>query len=152
MLLQNLIKEGKIELRLRKSLRDTFGFWIYWVSEIKKPKMFWKICFAFYWLFSSALFWIPCSIVLAIKINKLYLLFLLIPFLIKRLSGPIGQGFIIYDAQNDEVLFDDLWANKAIGIMSIAKHESVVHKNGVPDIMIDPHKHDWREEIDKNTF
>jgi len=99
--------------------------------------------------FSSEWFWIPFSIILAIKINSFYLLGILMPFLITRLLEPIGQGFIIYDAQNDEVLFDDLWANKAVGIMSVAKHESVIHKNGVPDIIIDPYNQDWREQIIK---
>lgn len=150
--LQNLIKEKKVEIRLKKSVKDPFGIWIYWFSETKKPKFFWKTIFIFYWLFSSEWFWIPFSIILTIKINLFYLLGILMPFLITRLLKPIGQGFIIYDAQNDEVLFDDLWTNKAIGIMSIAKHESVVHKNGVPDIIIDSHNQDWREQINKENY
>ncbi|MDP1760184.1 MAG: hypothetical protein Q8L01_01880 [Candidatus Woesebacteria bacterium] len=147
--LQNSIKENKIELKLKKSIKDNFGVWIYWFSETKKPKIFWKIIFVFYWLFSGDWFWIPLSIILAIKINLFYLLGILMPFLITRLLKPVGQGFIIYDAQNDEVLFDDLWANKAIGIMSVAKHDSVIHKDGVPDMIIDPYNRDWRKEINK---
>lgn len=150
--LQNLIKERKVEIRLKKSVKDTFGIWIYWFSETKKPKFFWKTIFISYWLFSSEWFWIPISIILAIKVNKLYLLGFLMPLLITRLLKPIGQGFIIYDAQNDEVLLDDLWANKAIGIMSITKHESVIHKSRVPDIVIDPYNQDWREQINKEIF
>jgi hypothetical protein len=150
--LQNLVKERKIELRLKKSMKDIFGIWIYWFSETKKPKFFWKTIFIFYWLFSSEWFWIPFSIILAIKVNLLYLLGILMPFLITRLLKPIGQGFMIHDAKNDEVLFDDLWANKTIGIMSTAKHESMIHKNGTPDIIIDPYNQDWREQINKEIF
>lgn len=71
------------------------------------------------------------------------------PFLITRLLKPFGYGFLIYDAKNDEGLFDDLWANKFIGITSTAKYESMVHKNGTPDIIIGPYNQDWREQIDK---
>lgn len=150
--LQNLIKNGKIELKLKKSLKDTFGIWIYWISETKKPKVLWKTFFVLYWLFSSEWFWLPFSIFLAIKINWLYLLCILIPFLITKLLRPIGQGFIICDAQNDENLFDDLWANQLIGIMSTAKHESVVHRNGIPDTIIDSYSHDWREKVNDGVF
>lgn len=150
--LQNLIKENKAELRLKKSVKDTFGIWIYWFSETKKPKVIWKTVFGFYWLFSSEWFWLPFSVVLAIKINKLYLLGLLAPFLVTRLLKPIGQGFLIYDAQNNEVLFDDLWTNKIIGITSMKKHKSMIHKNGVPDITIDSYNQDWREQINKKDF
>jgi len=147
--LQNLIKEGKVELKLKKSVKDTFGIWIYWFSRTGRYKFFWKTIFILYWLLSSEWFWIPLSIILAIKVNKLYLLGFLIPFLITKLLKSIGQGFMIYDAQNDEVLFDDLWANKSIGIMSTTKHESVIHKSGVPDIIIDSYNQDWREQIIK---
>ena len=82
--LQNLIKEKKVEIRLKRSVKDTFNVWIYWFSETKKPRFFWKTIFIFYWLSSSELFWIPFSIILAIKINLFYLLGILMPFLITR--------------------------------------------------------------------
>ncbi len=148
--LQKLIKNKQVELRLKKTLKDTFGVWIYWISETKKPKFVWKIFFIIYWLFSSEWFWVPFSIVLAIKINWLYLFGILMPFLIKKLFKPVGQGFIIFDAQNDEVLFDDLWVNRQIGIMSTKTRESAIHKDGVPEIIIDPYNQNWRDEIFKN--
>ena len=74
------------------------------------------------------------------------------PLLITRLFKPIGQGFLIYDAQNNENLFDDLWTNQAIGIMSTAKHESMIRDNNIPDIIIDPYNQDWKEEINSRVF
>jgi len=146
--LQYLIKKGVVKLRLKKHLKDPFHIWIYWFSETKKPKFFWKTIFVFYLLFSSEWFWIPFSITLTIKINKLYLLGLLMPFLITRLLKPVGKGFIIHDAQNDEALFNDLWANKLIGILS-KKHKNNTHKNKVLDIVIDSFNQDWKEQINK---
>lgn len=153
--LQNLIKEGKAELLLKKSWRrnDIFGLWLHWHCK-EKPSLinFYGKSFILYRLLIWDWLWIPLSIILAVKISWLFLLCLLTPFTIVSLVGPIGHGFIIYDAQNDEDLFDDLWQNQAISIASVKKHESMVHKNGVPDIMIVPHKHNWREEIDGNEF
>lgn len=58
-LLQNLIKENKIKIRFKKTLKDTFGVWLYWYSEKKlKSKIFWWL----YWLISSEWLWIPLSI------------------------------------------------------------------------------------------
>lgn len=154
--LQHLIKDNKAELRLKKSWsrKDIFGIWLYWYCKTKPSvlNLFGK-SFILYWLFSSEWLWIPLSIILSIIIsNWFFLLCILIPFLITRLLAPIGQRFIFHDAQNNEDLFDDLWQNQAIGIMSVRKHESLIHKDSVPDIIIDPSNHDWRVEISKAEF
>ena len=146
-LLQILIKDRKVELRLKKSLKDPFAIWAYWAGETRKPKLFWKILFASYWLFSSEWLWIPLSIFFAVKFGWFYLLCLLTPFFITQLSKPIGQVFLVSEARKNESLLDDLWQNQMIGILSIAKHESPIHKNGTPDIIIDPSTHDWKKQI-----
>jgi hypothetical protein len=89
---------------------------------------------------------------LTIKINWLFLLCILVPFIITHLLGLVGQGFIIYDTQNNEDLFEDLWRNQAIGIASVKKRESMIHKDGVPEILIDSYNRDWRGEIGKANF
>jgi hypothetical protein len=148
--LQRLINSKQVELKLKKSLNDTFGIWLYWISETKKPKFIWKIFFRMYWLFSSEWFWIPLSIFLAIKMNLFYLFGFLVPFLVTKIFKPIGQGFIIYDAQKNEELFDDLWDNQQIGIMSTKMSGSVLDQKEFPEIIIDSFNQNWREEIIKN--
>lgn len=87
---------------------------------------------------------------MAVTISWFFLLCLLGPFVIGSFLGAIGHGFIIYDAENDEELFDDLWQNQAVCIASVKKRESVTHKGGVPEIMVTPYNQDWREEIGKS--
>lgn len=140
--LQKLIKNNKVEFRLKRSFTNTFGFWIYWFSETKKPKFVWKTFFIIYWLLSSFRFWIFVSIVLSVlKVNGIYLFASLTPFLIIRLFDEVGQGFIIYDAQNDEALFHLLWATNKIAIM--------ITKTG---FIIPSGTRDWSMILDKHTI
>lgn len=145
-LLQNLIKENKIEIIFKKTLKDTFGVWLYWYSE-KKLKF--KVLFYLYWLISSEWLWIPLSIFISIKINYFYLLLTLIPFIITKIFKSIGEGFLSYEAKRDEVLFQELWDNKFVGIFSKSKIESLIHKEGVPNFVIDSLNQDWKVEIIK---
>lgn len=153
--LQNLIKEGKVELLLKKSWRknNIFGLWLCWYCK-EKPSILnlYGRSFVLYRLLIWDWLWIPLSIILAVKFSWLFLLCLLAPFTIVSLLGPIGHGFVIYDAQNNEDFFDDLWQNQAISIASVKKHESMIHKDGVPEIMIVPYNQDWREKIGKVEF
>ena len=153
--LQNLIREGKAELLLKKSRckNDFFGLWLHWYCK-EKPSILnlYGKFFILYRLLIWDWLWIPLSIILAVKISWLFLLCLLAPITIVHLFGSIGHGFILYDAQNDEVFFDDLWQSQAISIASLKKRESVIHKDGVPENFIVPHNQDWREEIGKANF
>lgn len=95
--------------------------------------------------------WLPLAIFIGFRFGWPFGLLAWVAHYImqKNILSRIGQGFMIYDAQNNEDLFDDLWQNQFIGIVSAKKHESLIHKDGVPDIIIDPSNDDWREEIDK---
>jgi hypothetical protein len=154
--LQQLIKENKAELRLKKPKTPCqhFFLWLYWDCETRPSilNLYGKSFTLVYWVLLNELVWIVLSIVLAIIVNWFFLLCILVPVIIKPLLNPIGQGFMIYDAQHNEDLFDDLWQNQAIGIFSSKKHESLVHKDGVPDIIIDPYSQDWRDEIGRAEF
>lgn len=147
--LQELINQRQFELGLKKSLKDPFGVWLYWMSETNKPKFMWKIFVSAYWLFSSEWFWIPISIVLAFKVSFFYLLGIFMSFLLTKIFAPIGRDLILSEAKNNEHLFDDLWHNDQIGIMSKRKRESAVHIKGTPEIIIDPYNQDWRVEVRK---
>jgi len=145
-LLQNLIKENKIEIRFKKILKDTFGVWLYWYSEKKlKSKIFWWL----YWLISSEWLWTPLSIFISIKINYFYLLLILTPFVITKIFKPIGEGFLSYDARKDEVLFQELWDNKFIGLFSKERKESIIPQEELPVFIIDSFNQDWKSKIIK---
>jgi len=151
--LQKLIEGKVVELRLKKKIKDNFYLWLYWYSKRKKPRFIWVPLYFTYWLFSSEWFWLPFSAVLALEINKWFLLGLVFPFTIRKILSPIGQGFLLYDAQNDEALFDGLWENKVIGIVSVMRRERLTYNDGVPDIIIDSTiQSDWREQIKNKKF
>lgn len=145
-LLQKLIKENKVELRLKKILKDSFGVWLYWYSETKLKS---KGLVYFYWFISSEWLWIPLAIIISIKTNYFYLLLIIVPFIITKIFKPIGEGFMIYDAKNNEALFQELWDNKFIGIFSMEKGESLIFKDGGPKFIIDSYRDNWRDEIIK---
>ena len=142
-LLKALIQEGKIELRLKKSLKDPFGVWLYKNNKTKENKFIWKVLVASYWLFTSEWFWLPFSIVLAIKASWIFLFCLLVPLLMAAYFGSIGKELMISEAQNDESVLDALWENQFIGILSKEKYEG----RQTPIFIIDPHELDWRSGI-----
>jgi hypothetical protein len=155
--LQHLIKENKATLSLKKSRilgGQHFFLWLYWDCETRPSilNLFGKSFIFLHWVLLNELVWLALSIVLAILINWFFLLCILVPVIIKALLNPIGQGFMIYDARNNEDLFDDLWQNQEICIMSVKRHESPIHKDGVPDIIIEPYNQNWREKISKAKF
>jgi|GEM_PF-3164325 len=147
--LQKLIKENIVEISLKKSIKDIFGIWLYWYGK-ENPNLLnlWGKLFYLYWIISSEWLWIPLSIVLSIRYESILSLFLiLIPLILTRILKPIGQDFMICDAKNNEKLFEELWENRLIGILSIEKKSSLVHKKGTPTFIIDSHNKNWRTEI-----
>ena len=156
--LQNLIKENKAALRTKKvkNAGHYFFLWIYWDCTTRPSilNLFGKSYLLIWYVLLNDVVWIAVSIILAIVMNNwFFLLLIAVPMILKIfILNPIGQGFIIYDAQHNEELFDDLWQNQLIGIFSVKKHESPIHKEGTPDIIIDPYNMDWRVEINRAEF
>ena len=155
--LQGLIHKEKLELRTKKSLykNDIFGVWLYWYCKTKPSAL--NLCgnaYYIYFILTTDWLWLPLAIFIGFKFSWLYgLLIWLIHYIVqKKILSEIGQNLMIKDALINEVLFDDLWNNQAIGIMSVKKHESAIHKDGVPDLIIDPSNQNWREVIDKENL
>lgn len=84
-----------------------------------------------------------------IKINYFYLILVLIPFVITKIFKPIGEGFLSYEAKKDEVLFQELWNNKLIGLFSNTINEGPINKEGTHIVIIDSLNRDWKSEIIK---
>lgn len=150
--LQDQINKGDLELMIKKSLyrQDIFGVWLYWHCKTKPSalNLFGK-AYYLYFVFTMDWLWLPLVIFVGVRFGWLFGVILWIAhyFMQKKVFAGIGQGFTIYDAQNNEDLFDDLWQNQFIGIVSTKKRESNIHKDGVPEIIIDPSGDDWREKI-----
>lgn len=150
--LQDLINKGKLELKIKKSLsrQDIFGIWFYWQCK-KKPAVInlFGTAYYIYFVLTMDWLWLPLAIFIGFKFGWIYgLLTWLVHYIVqKKILSRIGQDFMIYDAQRNENLFDELWQNQSIGILSTRKKGSLVQKDGVPEVIIDPHRHDWRKEI-----
>jgi hypothetical protein len=155
--LDDLINKGKLELRIKKSLnkKDVFGIWFFWYCKTKPSVLnLFGNAFYVYFILTTDWFWLPLAVFIGFKFGWIYgLLTWVVHYIIQRIvfSG-IGQGFMLYDAQHNENLFDDLWQNQSIGILSVKKRDSVMHEDGVPVIIIDPHNQDWRKEIKTGKF
>jgi hypothetical protein len=154
-ILYKLMNEKKVQFKLKKSIKDNFIMFLLISKETKSSKFPYKIILNLYLILLNDWIWIIFSIILAIKIDPFYLLMILIPILIKRFLNSVGQGFIIYDAQNNEKVFDILWKNQVIGIFSTETKEDLVinevnlskGRKPIPKIIIDSYGQDWREEL-----
>lgn len=139
--LQKLLQENRIELKFKKTVKDSFGLWLYWISKTRNPKIIYKLIYVFYWLFSSEWLWFPASIYLTIKFSLLCLLLLSFPWLISHIFSIFGQSLLINDAKKNESLFIDLWQNRLLGIFS---SETI---NDRPKFVIDSFNQNWRDYI-----
>ena len=148
--LQKLVQEEKLELRLKKFLKDCFGIYLYWVCNTKPAasNLFGK-AFILYWVITSDWFWIILAVIFAIKFTPWFLILILVPFILTKLLEPVGLKMVITAVLENENLFEDLWKNQMIGIMSTKMRESVLHSGGVPEIIIDPINKNWKIEINK---
>ncbi|MCX6756074.1 MAG: hypothetical protein NTX85_01925 [Candidatus Nomurabacteria bacterium] len=142
--LKELISAKKVELRLKRFIKDPFGIWIYYICKTKLSSLY---LFYIYWPLLNVWVWFSLSIFLAFKLNWVYILLFLVPILLKRLLKPIGQGLILADVEINEEMLNGLWQSKAIVICSTNKIDSVIHKGGVPSFIINSHDQNWRYEI-----
>jgi hypothetical protein len=154
--LQELAHKNIIEIRTKKNFTSEFGTWLYWVCKTK-PSI-WNLFgflfypyLIFYYSLSFAFIWLPLLFII-MKFSWWYWLlsFLIgitvVPLFIKRVIDAVGQGFIIFDALQNEELFDDLWQNNFIGILGKETYISPGTGIATPKIIINS-PHDWREEI-----
>jgi hypothetical protein len=154
--LQLLLNQKKFELKLKHHIKDMFGLWLHGVS-VTRPALWNLFGYArgVYMFLFSLIVWIPVTLFLGYKYGWIYLFVFFIPYLVRIILKPIGQGFLLADLKVNEDLFNMLWNRKAIGICSIKKKESVVHKNGVPEVIIDSdigmpgYVGDWKSQLSK---
>lgn len=145
--LQELLKRKIFKILLKKTLKDEFGVWLHWSCKTRPSFLNgFGITWYIYWIFSSEWFWIPFAIFMGYKFTWLYLLLILVSPLITRLLRPVGHGFLIYDAQVNEELFDDLWNNNLVGIASTEMYTSPGSGKATPKIIIMPPQA-WKDEM-----
>lgn len=154
--LQSLLKQNRCELKLKKHIKDMFLLWLHGVSSTRPS--FWNL-FGYaggvYMILLNEIIWIIVSIFVAYNYGWIYLILIFVPVVIKVILKPVGQGFIIADLQENEALFNALWDRKAIGICSIKKRKSTIHKNGIPEVIIDSddslpgYVGDWKSQLSK---
>lgn len=137
--LQDCIKSNKCELKLKRSLGgDEFVLWLQLKGDIS-PSVWNLFGYAgsIYLILTMELIWIIVALFIAYKFGWLLFFLIFIPFfLIKLLMKEVGKGFLLADAQDEERLFNFLWDKEKIGIFSIRKRESLVNKDGIPEVMI----------------
>lgn len=155
--LQYLIKKGEFDLILKRSItrNNIFGVWLYWYCKTKPSVInIFGTSFYIYYIFSNDWLWLALSVIIGYKFGWMLglLTWAIHYFIQKHVFDGIGQGFMLYDAQTNEELFDELWQNQSIGIVSVRKHKSPIHREGVPDMFIDSRSHDWKKELNKLDF
>ncbi len=152
--LQSLLSSGKCELKLKRHIKDNFGLWLHGVSTTRPSA--WNL-FGYaggvYMFLLSWIIWVPVTFFFGYKYGWIYLTIILVPYLIRMILRPVGQGFLLADLKVNEDLFESLWDRKAIGICSIKKRESLIHKEGIPEVMVDSdtgrpgYVTDWKSQI-----
>lgn len=158
--LQKLHKDNIVFISCKKKM-DPFQMWLWWFSGLFSNEQKYNLVFIslyiLYYVLTNLVFWIIISIVMAILIDKLFLLFIVVPLLIPFAFRSAGHGLLTYDILKNEKMFDILWSYQLIGgIVSTKKTNDPllikIGKEYLPEKAIwSNNKKDWRIEL-SNKF
>jgi hypothetical protein len=139
-ILQNLIKENRASIKLKKDIPDNFLLWM----SIYYKNRFFKILTNTISIFYNDIFgvWIP--ILLGFFMGWKYLLIIPVYLILKYFTKQLGQAFLIYDCMKSESFFITMWNMKYCGIFLTKQRYGL-------DFLIDPTLHSsWEYELLKN--